>query len=144
MVLWTDGSDPFPFGKGGSGVLANCSLCGTEVTLSFSTGLVRLIFSAKAYAILHFYTGLGSTIKSATSHFLSSNLTLVFSSPLCSVLLLPQSLWQELSSLSSCSIRLRWVPGHSFLLRFPPKNLCSLVTLAVLPLVYAASDTVYC
>ena len=32
--------------------------------------------------------------------------------------LLPQTLWQiwqELSSLSSCSIRLQWVPGHSFL-----------------------------
>ena len=31
--------------------------------------------------------------------------------------LLSQSLWQirqELSSLSSCSIRLKWVPGHSF------------------------------
>ena len=26
-----------------------------------------------------------------------------------------KSLWQELSSLSSCSIRLQWVPGHSFL-----------------------------
>ena len=24
-------------------------------------------------------------------------------------------IWQELSSLSSCSIRLQWVPGHSFL-----------------------------
>ena len=33
LVLWTDG--PVPFGKGGSGVLANCSLCGTEATLSF-------------------------------------------------------------------------------------------------------------
>ena len=30
-------------------------------------------------------------------------------------LLLPQSLWQELSSLSSCSIQLQWVPEHSFL-----------------------------
>ena len=40
LVLWTDGSVPFPFGKGGSGVLANCSLCGTEATLSFSAGPV--------------------------------------------------------------------------------------------------------
>ena len=30
--------------------------------------------------------------------------------------LLPQSLWQELSSLSSCSIRLLWVSGHLFLM----------------------------
>ena len=29
--------------------------------------------------------------------------------------LLPQSFWQELSSLFSCSIRLQWVPGHLFL-----------------------------
>ena len=33
LVLWTDGSVPFYFGKGDSGVLANCSLCGTEATL---------------------------------------------------------------------------------------------------------------
>ena len=29
--------------------------------------------------------------------------------------LLPQSFWQELSYLSSCYIRLQWVPGHLFL-----------------------------
>ena len=43
-------------------------------------------------------------------------LTLVLSS--LPSFLLPKSLWQiwqELSSLSSCSIRLQWVPGHSFL-----------------------------
>ena len=38
LVLWTDGSVPFHFTKGSSGVLANCSLCGTEVTLFFSAG----------------------------------------------------------------------------------------------------------
>ena len=53
LVLWTDGSDPFPFGKGGSGVLANCSLCGTEATLSFSAGPVCSSFSTEACAILH-------------------------------------------------------------------------------------------
>ena len=51
LVLWTDGS--VPFGKGGSGVLANCSLCGTEATLSFSAGPVCSSFSAEACAILH-------------------------------------------------------------------------------------------
>ena len=35
LVLWTDGSVPLPFGKDGSGVLANCSLCSTEATLFF-------------------------------------------------------------------------------------------------------------
>ena len=47
---------------------------------------------------------------------LFSFLTLVLSSP--QSFLLSQTLWQiwqELSSLSFCSIRLQWVPGHSFL-----------------------------
>ena len=45
-----------------------------------------------------------------------SYLTLALFSP--PSFLLSQTLWQiwqELSSLSSCSIRLQWVPGHSFL-----------------------------
>ena len=53
LVFWTDGSVPFPFGKGGSSVLAKCSLCGTEATLSFSAGLVCSNFSTEACAILH-------------------------------------------------------------------------------------------
>ena len=52
LVLWTDGCVPFPFGKGSSGLLANCSLCGTEATLSFSAGLVCSSFFAEACAIL--------------------------------------------------------------------------------------------
>ena len=52
-MLWTDSSVPFPFGKDGSGVLANCSLCGTETTLSFLPGPVCSSFSAEASAILH-------------------------------------------------------------------------------------------
>ena len=51
LILWIDGS--VPFGKGGSGELANCSLSGTEATLSFSAGPVCLSFSAEACAILH-------------------------------------------------------------------------------------------
>ena len=52
LVVWTNGFVHFPFGKGGFGVLANCSLCGTEATLSFSAGSVCSSFSAKACAIL--------------------------------------------------------------------------------------------
>ena len=62
------------------------------------------------------FAGLGSTNKPATSFLFSSYLTLVLSSP--PSFLLSQTLWQiwqELSSLSSCSIRLQWVHGHSFL-----------------------------
>ena len=53
LVLWTDSSIPFPFGKGGSGVLANYFLRGAEATLSFSAGPVCSSFSAEACAILH-------------------------------------------------------------------------------------------
>ena len=53
LVLWTNGSVPFPFGEGCSGVLAKCYLCGIEATLSFSAGPVCSSFSAEACAILH-------------------------------------------------------------------------------------------
>ena len=120
LVLWTDGSVPFPFGKDGSGVLANCSLCGTEATHSFSAGPVCSSFSAEACAILH--TLCWSRQHQQVCHFSflilsdSRSVLTTLSSP--PSFLLSQTLWQiwqELSSLSSCSIRLQWVPGHSFL-----------------------------
>ena len=52
LVICIVGSVPFPFGKGGFGVLANCSLCGTETTLSFSAGPVCSSFSDEVCAIL--------------------------------------------------------------------------------------------
>ena len=61
------------------------------------------------------FAGLGNTNKSAIS-LLFSCLTLVLSSP--PSFLLFQTLWQiwqELFFLSSCTIRLQWIPGHSFL-----------------------------
>ena len=120
LVLWTDGSVPFPFGKGGSGVLANCSLCGAEATLSFSAGPVCSSFSAEAYAILHALCW--SRQHQQVCHF--SSLLLSDSRSVLATLSSPPSfllsqtlwqIWQKLSSLSSCSIRLQWVPGHSFL-----------------------------
>ena len=69
-------------------------------------------FSLKSAPLCKVFAGLGSTNKPATSLLSSSYLTLALSSP--PSFLLPQSLWQQLSSLSSCSIRLLWVPGHSF------------------------------
>ena len=121
VLIWTDGSVPFPFGKGSSGVLANCSLCGTEATFSISAGPVCSSFSAEACAILHALCW--SRQHQQICHFSSllllsdsrSVLTILFSSP---SFLLSQTLWQiwqELSSLSFCSFRLQWVPGHSFL-----------------------------
>ena len=120
LVFWTDGSVPFPFGKGGSGVLANCSPCGTEATLFFSAGPVCSSFSAEAYAILHALCW--SRQHQQVCHFSSllllsdsrSVLATLFSPP---SFLLSQTLWQiwqKLCSLS-CSIRLQWVSGHPFL-----------------------------
>ena len=121
LVLWTDGSVPFLFGKDGSGVLANCSLCCTEATLSFSAGRVCSTFSAKAYAIRQAFCW--SRQHQKVCHFCSLLLLSDFRSVLSTLssppsFLLSQTLWhiwQELSSISSCSIRLQWVPGHSFL-----------------------------
>ena len=56
LMIWCFGQTGlflFLFGKGSSGVLANCSLCGTEATLSVLAGPVCSSFSAEACAILH-------------------------------------------------------------------------------------------
>ena len=122
LVIWTDGSVPFPFGKGGSGVFANCSLCGTEAALSFSAGPVCSSFSTEACAILHALCW--SRQHQQVCHF--SFLPLLSGSRfVLATLSSPPSffsfqtlwqIWQELPSLSSCSIRLQWVPRHWFLL----------------------------
>ena len=98
LVFGTDGSVPFPFGNSGYGVLANCSLYGTEATLCWSR---------QHQQVCHF----SLLLLSDSCSFLAT-----LSSPLS--FLLPQTLWQiwqKLSSLSFCSIRLQWVPGPSFL-----------------------------
>ena len=115
MVLWTDGSVPFPFGKGSSGVLANCSLCGIEATLSFLAGQYAQVSLLKPAPFCTLFAGFGSTNKSATSLFLSDSRSVLTTISIPPFFVLPQSLWQKLSFLSSCSIRLQWVPRHSFL-----------------------------
>ena len=78
------------------------------------------VFLLKPAKFCMLFAGLGSTMKSAISLLFSSYLTrsvLTFLSSHPSFLL-PHTLWQicqELSSFSSCSIRLQWIPGHSFL-----------------------------
>ena len=123
LVLWTDRSVYFPFSKDGSGVLANCSL-----SLSLSVALRPLFpFQQAQYAQVSLlkpapsctpFAGLASTDKSTSSLLLSDSRSVLITLSSPPSFLPPQSLWQiwqELSSLSSCSIRLQWVPGHSFL-----------------------------
>ena len=77
------------------------------------------VFLLKPAPFCKLFAGLSSINKPATSLLLlfdsRSVLTSLSSPP---SFLLPQTLWQiwqELSSLPFCSIRLQWVPGHSFL-----------------------------
>ena len=198
LVLWRDSSISFPFGKGGSGVLADCSLCGTEATLSFSAGPVCSSFFAEACAILHALCW--SRQHQQACHF--SYFALVLSSPPCPLLLLSFYLNlfgrsgrncllspPVLSGYNGCpdtrfsrgTMRLMsWSDGErylhlmqSFLVsllslvftlvfswiggilshrnfstrrfpRFPPRNLCSLVTLVVCSCIFAATDTAFC
>ena len=77
------------------------------------------VFRLKPAPFCTLFAGLGGTNKRATSLLLlsdSRSVLATLSSP--SSFFLPQTLWQiwkELSTLSSCSIRLQWVSGHSFL-----------------------------
>ena len=108
LMFWCFGlMVPFPFGKGGSGVLANCSLCRTEAMLSFSAGPVCSSFSAEACAILHALCW--SRQHQQVCHF-SSLLLLSDSRSVLAALsslppfLLSQTLWQIWQELSSLSL----------------------------------------
>ena len=97
LILWTDGSVPFHFDKGGSGILVNCSLCGTEATLSFSAGPVCSSFSAETCAILHALCWSGQHqqvchFSSLLQLFDSHSVLATLSSP--QSFLLSQTLWQ--------------------------------------------------
>ena len=92
-----------------------------EATLSFSAGPVCSSISAETCAILHAVCW--SRQHQQVCHF-SSLLLLSDSRSVLATLSSPPSflfsqtlwqIWQELSSLPSCSIRLQWVPGYSFL-----------------------------
>ena len=99
---------------------------------SFQQAQYAHVFPLKSAPSCTLFAGLGSTNKSAISLIFSSYLTLVLSSPPCSLLHLSffLNLCQKLFSLSSSSIRLQWVPGHSFL---PDDNLADeLATLGAL------------
>ena len=120
LVLWKTALFLFLLERAAPAYLPT-ALCGTETTLCFSAGLVCLSFSTKACGILQALCW--SRQDQQVCHF-SSLLLLSDSCSLLATLFSPPSfplsqtlwqIWQELSSLSSCSIRLQWIPGHSFL-----------------------------
>ena len=86
LVLWTDSSVPFPFDNGGSGVLANCSLCVTEAILFFQQAQYAQVFLLKPAPLSKLFAGLGSINKSAIFLLFSFYLILVLSSSSCSLL----------------------------------------------------------
>ena len=116
LMIWYSGLTPlFLF------FLAKEALAYLPTALSFSLGPICSCFSAEACAILHVHYW--SRQHQQACHFSSLFLLSDSSSVLAALssppsFLLPQTLWQiwqELSSLSSCSIRLQWISGHSFL-----------------------------
>ena len=107
LILWTDGSVPFPFGKGGSGVLANCSLCGTNPLFPFRQAHYVQVFPLKPAPFCTLFSGLVRIIKPAISLLFSFYLTLVMSSSPCPLL-----------DLSSC-LKLCGRSGKNCFLSFP-------------------------
>ena len=118
---------------------------------SFQQTQFAQVFLPKPVLFCKLIAGLGSTNKSAIFLFLSDSRSIF--TTLSSVLsfLLPQSLWQKLSSLFSCSIRLQWVPGHSFsrgttrLMSWPDREryLCLLQCLVVFLLLSLVSTIIF-
>ena len=111
--------------KGASGVLVNCSLSlsvAPRPLFPFQPAQYVKVSLLKPAPFCTFFGGLGSAIKSATSLLFFSDVTLVLFSPPCPLfhlsfyLNLAERSGKNCFFLSSCSIRLQWVPGHSFFL----------------------------
>ena len=82
LVLWTDDSVPFSFGKGGSNVLAGCSLfVAPRPLFPFPQAQYAQASLINPAPLCKLFAGFGSTNKSTTSLLFSSYLTLVLSSP---------------------------------------------------------------
>ena len=93
LVLWTDGSVTFPFGKDGSGVPAYCFLA-LRPLFPFQQVQYAQVFLLKPAPFCKLFTGLGSTNKSAISLlFLSDSRSVLATLSSPPSFLLSQTLW---------------------------------------------------
>ena len=156
LVLWTYGS--VPFGKGGSGVLANCSLCGTEATLSFLAGPVYPYFllsqtlwqiwqelSSFSFCFIGLQWVLGHSFPRATTRLMSwpDGERYLFPQQFLVISLLLSLVFTLTFSRTGGVLSHQNSSTHRFP-RFPLRNLCFYVMHAVFSLVFAAMDTVFC
>ena len=122
LMIWYSGQTAlflFLLAKAAPAFLPTALSVALRPLFPFRQAQYAQVFPLKPAPFCTIFAGLSSTNKSAISLLLLSDSRFVLatlSSP--PSFLLSQTLWQiwqELSSLSSCSIRLQWVPGHSFL-----------------------------
>ena len=88
LVLWTDGSVPFPFGKAAPVYLPTALSVALRPLFPFRQAQYAQVFLLKPAPFCKLFAGLGSTNRSATSLLFSYYLTLVLSSPPCPLLYL--------------------------------------------------------
>ena len=118
LVLRTDGSVPFLIGKAAPAYLPTALFVALRPLFPFRQAQYAQVFPLKPAPFCMLFAGLGSTNKSAIFLLLYDSRSVLAAVSSLPSFLLSQTLWQiwqELSSLCSCSIRLQWVPGHSFL-----------------------------
>ena len=104
----------FPI-KWGSVVLANCSLCGAEATLSYLASPVCSSFLRKPALFWMIVAGLVSTNKLPLLPFNPVKLSLCLGYAFLSPILLSHSPWHIMSFPSSFTIGLQWIPTLSCL-----------------------------
>ena len=116
LVLWSDGFIPFFLTKVALAYLPTALSEAPRSLFFFQEAQYAQVSVLNSGLFCMLFAGLGSTNKYATSLLLlfdSHSVHASLSFP--PSFLLSQTLWQELSYLLFCSIRLQWVPGHSFL-----------------------------
>ena len=118
LMIWYSGQTAlflFLFGKGSSAFLPTALSVALRPLFLFRRAQYVQVFLLKPALFCALFAGLGSTNKPAPSLLLllSDSRSVLTTLSFPPSFLLSQFLgqvWQELSSLSSCSIRLQWVP----------------------------------